>query len=132
MKYASRLKRKQFVLETSEKAKRYYKKSVKKLGEIVESTHTLDTIIYKQIKDGLDYNFTPKYYCFNNSIYLPSIESEYNQYHNSTTDKKTYEEIFNVLVNVLLPNRLSKYTDLELVVGTDEFGKYFEVKLANN
>lgn len=129
MKYKNRIKRKQFVSEASQKMRHYIKKSIKTLEDVVESTYTLDKVIYEQIKGALDYGFEPRYYIYSNSIYHPSIESEYKNYHNDSADDKTYEKIFDVLSNSLLPSRLSKYTDIDIIVEEDEAGKYFEVKL---
>jgi len=127
--YLNRIRRKHFVLNTTAKAKRYVKKTVNSIESLIESAKTLDQIIYKQIKEGLDYGYDPKYYIKSGSLYNPSIENEYITYHKEEASYRTYEKIFDALANTLIPNYFSKYSDIKVIIGEDEEGKFFEVKL---
>ncbi|MCM3387191.1 hypothetical protein M3649_03480 [Ureibacillus chungkukjangi] len=128
-KYLNRIRRKRFVLNTSTKALGYVSKTIDSIESFIDSTKTLDTLIIRQIKEGLDYGYSPRFDLYAGSIYNSSIENEYINYHKEPASDRTYEKIFDVLVNTLLPNYFAKYTDIEILIGEDEEGKYFTVKL---
>lgn len=102
-----------------------FKRLKKSSKKIIESSYSLDDVIVKQIKEGINFGYEPRYYIYSN-IYYPSIESEYISYHNKPNSDGVYEEIFEKMTSEILPYRLGKY---KIEVLNDEAGKYFEVKL---
>ena len=127
MKYRNRISRKQFVGKMTVKAKGIINSTTKKLEELVQLGRSLDDRLYEDIRSGLDFGYTPKYYVFKeSSIYNPSIENEYIQYFKFEADNETYEQAFYDIVKIL-EIRFEKYTDIEVKLGEDEDGKYFEV-----
>ena len=128
MKYKNRIGRKQFVLNTSSKVKYYTKKTINLIERFIEGFDTLDVVIYKHIKEGLDYGYSPRYYITNN-LYHYSVEAEYKDYHKEEASYEEYKRIFNALTLELIPYRFSKYKDIEIIRDEDECGRYFEVRM---
>lgn len=128
MKYRSRISRKRFVLNTSSKVKYYTKKTINLIESFIDGFDTLDTVIYKHIKEGLDFGYSPRYYVTNN-LYHYSIEAEYKEYHKEPASFEVYNRLFNTLALQLIPYRFSKYKDIEIVRDEDEYGRYFEVRI---
>ena len=128
MKYKNRIGRKRFVSKSKRSAKKYTKKTIKAIKSFIESFDSLDTVIYKQIKEGLDYGFSPRYY-INKNTHHSSIEVEYEKYHGTTASFETYKRQFEGLSFKVIPYRFSHYKDIEIIRDEDECGRYFEVRM---
>lgn len=127
MKYRNRISRKQFVGKVITKTRSLINSATRALEKSVQLGHSLDDKLYEDIRMGLDYGFTPKYYIYkDSSIYQPSVEDEYIQYFEFEADREKYEQVFYDIVKIL-KIRFEKYTDIEVRLGEDADGKYFEV-----
>lgn len=131
MKYKNRLKRKQFVRDVKWKLKQGVRATVDSITKYLEGQQTFYEIVFKHIKEGLDWCGEVRYYMYDGRHFMPSIESEYGNYKVNSEDKLSCEELFNLMVDKILPMQFSRYTDLEIVTGENEYGKYFEIKLVD-
>ncbi|RKJ64508.1 hypothetical protein D7X33_25645 [Butyricicoccus sp. 1XD8-22] len=132
MKYKNRMKRKQFVRDTKWKLKRTINKTIDSVTKYLEGQQTFYEMIFRQIREGLDYGYGEiRYYMYNGNHYMPSIEVEYDNYKTKTEYKLSHEKVFDLMANSILPNMFSRYSDIELIVEEDEHGKYLEIKLVD-
>lgn len=127
MKYRNRISRKQFVGKVAVKARGLINSTTRKLEELVQLGHSFDDRLYEDIRGGLDFGYEPKYYIYkDSSIYHPSIENEYIQYFEFEADNERYKQAFCDMAETL-KLRFEKYTDIEVRLGEDKVGEYFEV-----
>lgn len=122
-KYTNRIKRKRFF----KKMKNNFVSFITATTTETECITTLDRVIWKDIKEGLDYGMDIRYTLFDNEDFMPSLENEYNQYFGKVGTELELNVLFTALTTELLPTYICKYTDLDLIVGECPSGKYFEI-----
>ena len=127
MEYSKRIERKEVL-------KLVRSKIVKVLNHVKapeEQVYPFYKKVWKDIQEGLDYGFEPKYSMFVSDIYTPSISQELKAYHNnSNISDEVVSEVYNFTFEYI-KEKLEKYTDVVLVESQNQYGKFFQIKFVN-
>lgn len=119
------------ILQTRLTENSVVKKTLNKLAKLASLTtnisnrpYTFDKFIWKQIEQGLEFGYEPKYF-MNSNLYCPSIEDAYIDYTNGVKSDDL-ETLYNAIVKVL---ELVYISDkVELITGVEENNVYFQIK----
>lgn len=122
-KFSNKVKRKIFIKKVTNRFVKLISGISKETDEIVP----LYTVIWNNIKEGLEYGIDMRYNLFDAEDYMPSIEVDYNEYFNREGSDEELNIVFQALTEELLPNYILKYEDLQLNIGEDDKGTYFEI-----